>query len=161
MNKICSCGKPFQGSIRQKYCPECIIKRKRVIAIRTQKRKRLNLPNICNVCGAEIPRYKHKCKQCLGYKKICFRCNKEFSTDKKYQKYCSPKCYNNFRMADKLFDNRSINQEYQELLTKHEALQHSYKLLEAVDKTNVLLLDKYREDNEMLKKELEWIKSKQ
>lgn len=161
MNKICSCGRTFQGSIRQRYCPECIIKRNKETVTRTQQRKRLNLPNVCNVCDAEIPRYKQKCKQCLGYKKVCFSCNKEFPTSKKYQKYCSPKCYNEFRRADKLFDNRSINQEYQELIKQYEALQNSYKLLEAVDKSNVLLLAKYREDNKQLKQELDWIKSTQ
>lgn len=160
INKTCSCGKNITGNIRQRYCSECIIKRNKETAIRTQQRKRLNLPNVCNICGAEIPRYKQKCKQCLGYRKICFSCNKEFLTGKKYQKYCSSKCYNDFRMADRLFNNRSINQKYQELIKRYEVLQHSYKLIEAVDESNVLLLAKYRDENELLKKELEWITSK-
>ncbi len=159
IDKTCLCGKTFQGSTRQRYCPNCIINRNRETVIRTQQRKRLNLPNVCNICGAEIPRYKQKCKQCLGYKKICFSCNKEFLTGRKHQKYCSPKCYNEFRSADKLLDNRSMNQKYQQLLKKYEALQKSFQWLEAVDKSNTLLLAKYRDENKQLKQELDYINS--
>lgn len=158
INKICSCGKKIESSTRKRYCPECVILKKKLTTFRTQRRNRLKLPNLCNVCNKEIPANKQKCKQCLGYNKICVACQIKFNTNKKHQKFCKPRCYYDY-ITDGLTKEKKTNQDYQDLLIKYEALQYSYNILEAVDKTNVLLLDKYREDNEMMKKELEWVKS--
>lgn len=154
INKTCSCGKKIIDNIRKRYCPECAKKHAKQSAKQIQKRRKHNLPNRCNVCNKEVPFNKQKCKTCLGYNKTCVACNIVFNTGKKDQKFCKPRCYYDFVSKE-----QNVSQDYHELSKKHEALQYSYKLLEAVDDTNVLLLDKYRNENVSLQKELEWIKS--
>ncbi len=157
INKICSCGKIIINNIRKRYCDECATKKRKQCAKEIQLRRKFNLPNKCNVCSKEIPVNKQKCKQCLGYNKVCTLCNIVFKTSKRDQKFCKPRCYYDYISAG-LTKEKKTNLDYQELIKKFEALQHSYKLLEAVDETNVLLLEKYRNENVLLKKELDWIK---
>lgn len=158
INKICSCGNKITDNIRKRYCNECAIKNVKKYTKEVQRRKKLNLPNQCNICNKEILANKQKCKQCIGYNKVCVACHIEFNTSKKHQKFCRPRCYYDF-VSSGLAKKQNASQDYQELSKKYEALQYSYKLLEAVDDTNVLILDKYRNENQLLKKELEWIKS--
>ncbi|KKM82497.1 hypothetical protein LCGC14_1318870, partial [marine sediment metagenome] len=133
-NKICSCGNEITDNIRKKYCNECAIKQKNMRAKEIQRRRKLNLPNQCHVCDKEIPFNKHKCKQCLGYNKVCVACQIKFNTSKKHQKFCKPRCYYDF-ISSGLSKERKTNQDYQELSKRYEALQHSFNILEAVDKT--------------------------